>query len=206
MAGNGAVYLQVANYPSGIDRSLRSIVLKGNVVPYVSGGAIVEVLSFSITSNVLTINTATNSFTGGGGQTVNLSGFPFAFNYLNGQYTTTSATSTTVVMAKTHADVAPTSAVGIVTVAPTYTTGGLPINGFINFEGKVIPIAGIGPLAVMRWLDAQTLSGSANNYKVDFTVSPPKLLQFSGITQATDAATVPFDTVGFRAEYTNGAF
>ena len=206
MAGNGQYNLQVASYPSGIDKTLRSVVVKGTLVPVVATtGVLDQITAFSITSNVATF-TVNNAFTAGGGDVINVTGFTGTLFYLNGQYTTNSATATTVLVPLTHANVTATTASGLATIAPTYQTGGLPISYFINFEGKIQGVGGIGPLATLKWFEAVTINGSAYNYKVNLTGTKPLLLQFSGITQSTDAAAVPFDTVEFRAEYSFGAF
>lgn len=211
MAGNGQYDLLVANYPSGIDRTERSIVLKGLLVPIVAtagaldSGVFIQITAAQLTTNVLTL-TGNNVLTAGGGQVINVSGFTGTLFFLNGQYTVTSATATTIVVPLTHANLALTPAAGLATVAPTYQTGGLPIGGFIDFLGRPKVIAGIGPLATIKWFEAVTIAGSANNFKVNLTGTTPVLLQFAGITQATDASAVPFDTVEFRAEWTNGAF
>jgi hypothetical protein len=212
MAGNGQYSLLVANYPSGIDRTQRSIVVKGTLAPIVATasttdiGVWINITAFSITSNVVTF-TANNVLTGGGGQVINVYGAPTAFAYLNGQYTVTSATSTTIVAPLTHANVASTPVTALATVAPTYQTGGLPISlKFINLFGQQRVIGGIGPLATIKWFEAQTINGSANNFKVNLTGTTPLLLQFAGTTEASDATAVPYDTVAFRAEFTNGAF
>jgi hypothetical protein len=207
MAGNGQFNLQIAGYPSGIDKTLRSIVLKGTVVPQIATtGVLNQITAFSITSNAATF-TVNNSFTTGGGQTINVTGFTGTLFYLNGQYTSTSATSTTLVVPLTHSNVATTAAYGIATVAPTYQTGGLPISlAFINFEGKTQTVGDLGPLSTIKWFDAESIAGSAYNYKVNLTGTTPLLLVYNGVTQATDASTLPFDTVGFRAEFTFGAF
>jgi hypothetical protein len=206
MAGNATLLLQVGQYPSGIDRTERSIVLKGNVVPVVTSGTIYTITAFSLTSNVLTL-TANNALTTGGGQVINVSGFPVAYAYLNGTYTTTSATSTTIVVPLTHANVALTTLVGIATLTPTYTTGGVPLSfAFINYKGVATSVAGIGPLATPKWIDIKTVTGSLVRYVTNETVSPILVAVYSGITQATDAAAIPFDTAHFRAEFTNGAF
>lgn len=208
MAGNGNFLLQPAVYPSGIDKTLRTAVIKGNAITALATSPkLYTITSFSITSNVATF-TVNNAFTTGGGDVINITGFTGTLFYLNGQYTTNSATATTVLVPLTHANVAATAVVGgITTIAPTYQTGGIPISlNFIDYLGRQKVVGNIGPLATIKWFQAITIAGSAYNYKVNLTGTTPLLLVYSGITQATDASAVPFDTIGFRAEFTFGAF
>ena len=111
-------------------------------------------------------------------------------------------------MPLTHANVASTVVSALANLAPNYGTGGIPISyAFINAKGQVTPVAGLGPLARAKWLDFHTVSGSAENYKVNQTgVTSDLLLIFTGITQASDATAIPYDQIGFRAEFTFGAF
>lgn len=207
MAGNGTFLLQPGTYQSAVDKSLRSLVLKGSIVPALATGAkLNQITNVALTSNVATL-TANNSLTTGGGDVINVTGFTGTLAFINGQYTTSSATSTTIVIPLTHANLASQVAYGLATVAPTYQTGGLPISlSFIKPNGISTVVAGIGPLATIKWIEVQTISGSALNYKVNLTGTSPLLLVYSGITQATDASAVPFDMAQFRAEFTFGAF
>jgi hypothetical protein len=208
MAGNAQANLVVNPYSlAGVDTTTRSTVVEGTVQAVVASGATVSAITaFQVATNVLTL-TAVNTLTTGGGQIIVVSGFSGGNAYLNGTYTVSSATGTTIVVPLVHADAGPTTAAGIATLQPTYTTGGIPINlGFVNSAGKASPVGTIGPLSVPKWIDFHTIAGSALNYKVDQSATPYKLLIFSGITQATDAAAIPTDTVAFRAEFTKNAF
>ncbi len=202
MAGNGIAALQIGNYPSGIDNTQRALIVKGTLLIKTSTGAIIQITGWSITSNVVTF-TANNALTTGGGDVVTVSNFSGSFTFLNGTFTTTSATSTTFVAALTHAN-GSGSQHGVAVIQATYTTGGIPFSfTFTDLSGNVV-VPDIGPGAVPNWMDVATISGSAFNYKVNQVVSPNTLLIFSGITQATDAAAIVADTVGFRAEFARG--
>lgn len=208
MAGNGQANLVVSPYSlAGVDPTTRSLVVEGTVSPVVATGTTVfAITAYQIATNVLTL-TAANSLTAGGGQIVIVSGFTGGNAFVNGTYTTSSATSTTIVVPLTHADAGPVTAAGVATLQATYTTGGIPINyGFVTSSGTPSPVGGIGPLSVPKWITFQTIAGSVYNYKVDQSATPNKFLIFSGITQATDAAAIPSDTVAFRAEFIKNQF
>lgn len=208
MAGNGQINLVVSPYSlAGVDPTTRSLVVEGTTLPVVATGETVfAITAYQVATNVLTL-TAVNSLAGGGGQIIIVSGFSGGNAFVNGTYTTSSATGTTIVVPLTHADAGPTTAAGVATLQATYTTGGLPINyGFVSSSGAANPIGSIGPLAVPKWISFQTIAGSAYNYKVDLSATPNKLLIFNGITEATDAAAVPSDTVAFRAEFVKNQF
>jgi hypothetical protein len=202
MAGNGQASLQINPYPNGSDESQRSEILEGTLLLKTATGAIIQITGWSITTNVLTF-TAVNVLTGGGGDVITVSNFVGAFTFLNGTYTTSSATATTIVVPLTHANGSGTQT-GVAVIQPTYQTLGIPfVYTFTNVAGgQVIPILGSG--AVPRWIQLQTLAGSAFNYKINTVVSPNLLLIFTGITQVADAAAITADTIGFRAEFTRG--
>jgi hypothetical protein len=175
------------------------------VTTTVTAGGIIQITGWSITSNVLTF-TAVNSLTTGGGQSINVQGFTGAQAFLNGNYTTSSATGTTIVVPKTAANGSGTQQ-GVAVVQPSYTTGGIPISyAFIDSQGNSRPIGTIGPLAVPTWIDAKTVAGSAYNYQVNTTVKPNLLRILNGITELSDQAAIPADTTAFRAEFVKGAF
>ena len=91
-----------ALYPSvGISATLTSTVNTG-------AGGLLVVTGVSITSSVVTFNVV-NSLTTGGGQTVIVQGFTGILSFLNGSYTTASATATTVTASITAPNEAQTS-------------------------------------------------------------------------------------------------
>ena len=207
MAGNAQATLQIATYPDGTDNTQRSLVLKGTVlIAKATSPNIVQITSFSITSNVATFTVTNGSgFTAGGGDAVTVANFTGALNYLNGNYTTSSATSTTVVVPLTHANVAATSVQGLVFFQPTYASGGIPlVYTFSNPQSGNIQIPSLGNGAVPTWIELQTLAGSAYNYKVNTVAASPLLQIYSGITQVSDATAITYDTIGFRAEFARG--
>lgn len=170
-----------------------------------AGVAPILITSWAIASNVLTFQAA-NSLTTGGGQSITVSGFTGALSYLNGTYTTSSATASTIVVAKTAANASGTG-FALAVLQPNYTTGGLPINfSFIGVNGTANPIGTIGPLSVPDWFTAQTIAASAFNYKINQTVTPNLLQILSGVTEVSNGAAVTADTVRFRAEFTKNAF
>lgn len=174
------------------------------VTTTVNAGKIIQLTSWAIVSNVLTFQ-GVNSLTTGGGQSITVQGFPAAQSFLNGTYTTSSATSSTVVVPLTHANASGTQQ-GIAVVQPTYTTGGVPLSWFLDLMGLPNPIGTIGPLSQPTWIEAQTTAGSALNYKFNLTTTPPTLLIFNGVTQLSDQASVTADTVIYRAEFVKNAF
>lgn len=171
----------------------------------VNAGGTIPITGWSITSNVLTF-TALNSLTGGGGQSITVTGFLGAQAFLNGTYTTSSATGTTIVVSKTHANGSGTQ-LGLAVIQPTYTTGGVPLNyNFIDQAGHSRPIGTIGPLGVPTWFEAHSIAGSAFKYAINSTVVPNLLLIFNGVTQVADQAAITADTVAFRAEFIKNGF
>lgn len=206
MAGTGQATLQIYTYPRGVDNVQRSLILKGTLLITKTTPVLGTITGFSLTSNVATL-TVTNggSFTAGGGDVVTVANFTGAYSYLNGAYTTSSATATTVVIPLTHANVAATSVQGLVFLQPTYTTGGIPlVYTFTNALTGATEIPNLGGSPVPSWIDVQSIAGSALNYKVNTVGANPLLLIYTGITQTADAAVIPADTVGFRAEFLRG--
>lgn len=170
-----------------------------------AGAAPILITGWSITSNVLTL-TAKNSLTTGGGQVIQVFGFTGSLYYLNGTYTTTSATATTIVVPLTAKNASGTN-YALAVIQPNYTTGGLPINySFIGINGTPNPIGGIGPLATPNPIQFTTLAGSAFNYGVNLTGIPNLMKIVSGITEVSNGAAVTYDTIRFRAEFTKSAF
>jgi hypothetical protein len=174
------------------------------VTTTVNPNTVVQITGWSITSNVLTL-TGNNFLTTGGGQSFTIQNAPAPVSFLNGNYTTSSATSTTVVVPLTHANGSGNQQM-IGAVQPTYTTGGVPLSWFLDLVGNPNPIGTIGPLSVPTWLEVQTQSGSALNYKVNLTTTPPTLLVFNGVTQLSDQASITVDTAVFRAEFIKNSF
>lgn len=170
-----------------------------------AGAAPILLTSWAIALNVLTFQAA-NSLTTGGGQSITVTGYTGAQFYLNGTYTTTSATSSTIVVAKTAANASGTS-YGLATLQPNYTTGGLPISyNFIGITGQSNPIGTIGPLCTPSPITFATSAASAFNYAVNTTVTPNLLKIFNGVTELTNGAAVTADTIGFRAEFVKNNF
>ena len=204
MAGNGQASLQIYTYPNGIDNAQRSQIVKGNLLISKTTPTIIPITSFSLTTNVATL-TANNALTTGGGDVITVANFTGAYTYLNGTYTTNSATATTILIPLTHANVAATAVQGVAFLQPTYTTGGIPlVYTFTNPQTGAPEIPNLGISPVPSWIQLQSLSGSALNYKVNTIGATPLLLIFTGITQLSDAAAITADTVGFRAEFTRG--
>lgn len=206
MAGNGQATLQIAPYPEGVDNTQRGLILRGTLSITKTTPTLGVITSFSLTTNVATLTLVNaSSFTAGGGDVVTVANFTGAYTYLNGTYTTNSATATTVLIPLTHANVASTAVQGLVFLQPTYATGGIPlVYTFTNPLTGNVQVPDIGPGAFPLWLDLQTLSGSALNYKINTIGASPLLLIYSGITQLSDAAAITADTVGFIAQFARG--
>lgn len=206
MAGNGQATLQVYTYPNGGDNTQRREILEGTLLISKTTPTLIQITSFSITSNVATFVVVNgSSLTGGGGDVVTVANFTGAFTYLNGTFTTNSATATTVLIPLTHANVASTAVQGLVFLQPTYTTGGIPlVYTFSSPASGAVQVPNVGNGGIPSWITLQTLAGSALNYKVNTIGATPLLLIFTGITQITDATAITADTVGFRAEFPRG--
>jgi len=183
----------------------RKTILEGQLLPYNSANALIQITAFSITSNVATF-TAANSLTTGGGDVIFVAGFEGSLAYLNGSYTTNSATATTILVPLTHANVAATSAKGLATLAPNYATSGLALGAFYGLNGAVQGIGTIGPQSYPVQLDVFSRSGT-RQYPVNINVQPALVLSYTlaGV-QATNAAALPGDSIGFRAEYVKNAY
>jgi hypothetical protein len=204
MAGNGQATLQIAQFPDGIDNAQRSLIVKGTALVTKTTPTLIQITSFSITSNVATL-TAVNALTTGGGDVITVANFTGALSYLNGVYTTNSATATTILVPLTHANVAATAVQGLAFLQPTYTTGGIPlVYTFTNPTNGNVQIPNLGNSPIPSWIEFQTLAGSALNYKLNSVGASSLLLIYTGITQTSDAAAIPADTIGFRAEFPRG--
>jgi hypothetical protein len=183
----------------------RKTIVEGQLLPRDSANAILLITSFSITSNVVTFK-CVNSLTGGGGDAVLVAGFEGSLAYLNGGYTTAAATASQFTASLTHANVASTNAKALATLSPNYATGGLALGNFTGLNGMTIPMATIGPKSNPTWFAAVSVLG-ARQYPVNISVQPLKILNYSlAGTQATNAAAVPADSLGFRAEYEKNAY
>jgi len=199
-------YMVPNYYPAGVDTTQRTVVIEGQLLPYDSSNAILAITQASLTSNVVTFSAA-NSLTTTGSQAIFVAGFEGSLAYLNGGYTTTSATSSTIVAPLTHANLAATSAQAVATVAPVYATGGLALGKAISKQGTVTPLPQVGPLAQPKSLKVYSQAGGIRTYPVNSnTGSAPLILDYSGVTEATNAAAVPADSIGFRAEYVKDGF
>lgn len=196
-------------YPNGIDETQRSVYVEGQVLPYDSSNAIIQITAASLTSNVVTF-TAANSLTTTGSQAIFVAGFEGATDFLNGGYTTTSATSSTITVPLTHANLATTSVQALATLAPNYATGGLAVGGYLNKLGQATFVPQVGPLQTLapKKLNVFSLSGT-RNYPVNMntgTTAPLVLSYTLTGTQATNAAALPADSIGFKAEYVKDGF
>lgn len=175
------------------------------VTTTVNTGQIAAITGWAIVSDVLTFQ-AKNNLTTGGGQAITVQGFTGAQAYLNGLYTTSSATASTIVVPKTAANASGTQAATAV-VQPSYTTGGIPIQpGFLDLAGLPNPVGTIGPLSLPTWIEVKSVAGSVNTYQVNTTVTP-NLLKISATgTELSAAEAIPADTVQFRGEWVKNAF
>jgi|SRR5215472_4506646 len=198
-------------FPNGIDVTQRSIVVKGQLLPYNSTNPILLITQVSITSNVVTF-TCANTLTGGGGQAVFVAGLFGALAFLNGGYTTTAATSTTFTAAKTASNLAATPTQALATLAPNYATGGLALGNFTSVRsGATAVIGGIGPLNTPNLLEVYGIGGSVTQtYQVNQNATTPLVLAFTNtagaVAQSANAAALPADSIGFYAEYRKNGF
>ena len=183
---------------AGISATLTTVINAGS-------GGLLTITGFSITSSVVTFNVV-NSLTGGGGQSVVVQGFTGRYAYLNGLYTTSTATATTVTAAITAPNDANPTLYATMTVQPTYVTGGVIVrNGFVNQLGLARPVAGIGPLSVPSRLVLETKNVSLYWYETGIinTVVGLTARAFQGVATVGEVAAgaMPADVIGFIAEY-----
>lgn len=192
---------------AGIDTTTRSTVVEGGVILAATVTPFIQITSWSITANVLTL-TANNTLTAGGGQSIIVSGFVAPISYLNGTYITTSATATTIVVPLVHANASGPDD-GLAVIAATYVVGGLPISyAFINQQGGSSPVGTIGPRSLPKWIEVQSAVGGGTgalapqpSYLVNTTVTPNLIRIYSGGAELAAAAAMPSDVVVFRAEF-----
>ena len=142
-----------------------------------------------------------------------MQGFNGPYSYLNGSYTTASATASTVTASITAPNVGQTSVYATLTVQPSYVTGGIPISWqFVDQSGNPRPIAGIGPLANPRLqLKLQTKSASTLTYGDEprrTTNITPLVRVFNWASTAGEVAAgaLPADVISFKAEFAFGGF
>ena len=167
---------------------------------------IVAITGWSITSNACTFTTLPNSLTTGGGQSFTVQGFTGANFFLNGNYTTTSATSTTVVVPLTAANGSGVqSAIGV--VQPGYITGGITLQAnFIDQTGNPRPVGTLGPLSKTVWIDIKTIAASAYTYLVNTTGTVNLVKILNAGTELSSGTVIPADTVQVRAEFVKNSF
>ena len=205
-AGGTATTADVATAISpsaGISATLTTVMNAG-------AGGLLTITGFSITSNVVTFTVA-NALTGGGGQSVVVQGFTGAYSYLNGLYTTSTATATTVTAALTAPNVGQTNLYATMTVQPTYVTGGVIVqSGFVDQLGLPRPVGGIGPLAKPVYLDLRTKNGSQLAYSTNLTQSnigsQVRAFNWASTAGEVAAGAMPADVIQFTAEYSFQAF
>jgi hypothetical protein len=201
-ATTGAAATAIA--PSaGIGATLTTVINAG-------AGGLLLITGFSIASSVVTFNVA-NSLTGGGGQSVVVQGFTGQYSYLNGLYTTASATATTFTASITAPNVGQTSLYATATVQPTYVTGGVIVqNGFVDQLGLPRPIGGIGPLAKPLRLTLESKNASTLEYSTGITQTAvgltARVFNWASTAGEVAAGALPVDVIGFVAEYAFGAF
>jgi hypothetical protein len=202
----GTILLVVNPYDlAGIDTSTRSTIVEGLIVPSAVGAVPIQITAWSITANVLTL-TANNSLTVGGGQSISVSGFQGTAIFLDGTYTTTSATATTIVVPLVHANASGVGG-GFAVLSATYVTGGLPISyAFVNQHGLSSPIGTIGPRLLPKWIEVQSISGTAAYYKVNSVLTPNTLVIYAGVTETTSGAVPVTDVAQFRAEFLKNGY
>ena len=174
-----------------------------------SGGLLV-ITGFSIASNVVTFTVA-NALTGGGGQSVVVQGFTGKYAFLNGLYTTSTATSTTVTAALTAPNIAQTTLYATMTVQPTYVTGGVIVQrGFVDQLGLTRVIAGVGPKATPSRLILETKNNSVLAYSTDTVHTAigfqTRIFSWASTAGEVAAGALTADVVGFLAEFTSGAY
>lgn len=200
MAQTGVAALSLFNWPAGTDKTQHKLVLEGEIAISPSEGSF-AITSYQVATDVLTLQVVNDL---AGTEDIVISGFSGGNAFINGSYTLTSATGTTMVMNLTHADAGPTTAAGTATLVPEYVDGGLPlIYTFTNAQGNAVQVP-LGSGAVPNWIEAYSASGGAYNYKFDQTVSPNTLRIYNGATELSDADAIVADTIYYRAEFNYG--
>lgn len=174
-----------------------------------SGGLLV-ITGYSIASSVVTFNVA-NALTSGGGQSVVVQGFTGVNAFLNGLYTTSTATATTVTAAITAPNVSQTTAYATMTVQPNYVTGGVIIQrGFVDQLGQTRVVAGVGPLANPSRLLLETKNASQLAYSTGVVQTAigweARIFNWASTAGEVAAGALPADVIGFLAEFPFGSF
>lgn len=173
-------------------------------------GGLLIITSVSITSSVVTF-TCVNALTTGGGQTIIVQGFTGVYSFLNGSYTTSTATATTITASITAPNLAQTTLYATATVQPTYVTGGIIVeSGFVDQNGLARPIAGIGPLAKPSRLILETKNTSQLAYSTNITQTniglQARIFNWASTAGEVAAGALPADVIGFLAEFPFGGF
>jgi hypothetical protein len=210
MAQTGVVLLTVNAFPKGQDETQRRELAYGTCAINTSSATPIAITAWSITSNVLTL-TAANSLTTGGGQSITVSGFTTS-TFLNGVYTTSSATSTTIVVPLTHTNGSATEA-GSAVLTPEYVTGGLPLTWTAmvdgNFNAK--PYSGLwGPNQTQpKTVSFFSVGGGLTTlpgYQYIYDTTNNTLRILSNGTELTNAAVITPDSIGFEAEWIKNGY
>ena len=200
----------VATAPSaGTGLTVTTTVNAGN-------GGLLIITGFSVASGVVTFNCTapgggTNTLTGGGGQSVVVQGFTGVNYYLNGLYTTSTATASTFTAALAVPNVGQTNIYATATVQPTYTTGGVIIRrGFVDQLGYNRPIGGLGPTTNPSRLLLETKSGSTLSYSTNVVQAAigmqTRIFNWAATAGEVAAGALPADVVGFLFEYPSENF
>lgn len=188
----------------GISATLTTVINAG-------AGGLLIITGFSIASSVVTFNVA-NALTAGGGQAVVVQGFTGANSFLNGLYTTASATASTFTASITAPNVGQTNNIyATATLQPTYVTGGVIVQyGFVDQLGLRRPVAGIGPQAIPLRFELETKNSSTYGYETNVTQTniglQGRMFNSAATAGEVAAGAMPVDVIGFVAEYAFGAF
>jgi hypothetical protein len=175
-------------------------------------GGLLVITGFSIASSVVTFNLLSGSaLTTGGGDAVVVQGFTGTYSFLNGLYTTASATATTFTASITAPNIGQTTTYATATLQPNYVSGGVGILNFWQFVDQIAgirPIAGIGPKGAPNWIKFQTKNGSQLTYETSLVVPYPLVRVFSWASTAGEVAAgaFPADVIAFLAEFSAGGF
>lgn len=194
-----------------------SVGISATVTTTVNAGAggLLVITGYSIASSVVTFNlqgTQGSALTGGGGQAIVVQGFTGANSFLNGLFTSASATASTFTASITAPNVGQTNNLyATATVQPTYVTGGVIIRrGFVDQLGLPRPIAGIGPLVNPSALFLQTKNGSTLAYATQFVQTnigvAVRIFNWASTAGEVAAGALPADVTGFTAEFPAGSF
>jgi hypothetical protein len=196
LIGTGIPAFTKFAYPSGRDNTQRRQRVDGTMtIGPAAQSKVIAISAWSITSNVITLTTATQSPTLTSGTIVTLAGFGTTTT-LNGVQLTVSATGLTTTQFEapyTAANASATEA-GSYSLTPTYITGGLPTTWL-----SITDLATTDTQPLYGSVFIRGIAGIGYVYQWDYVNSKIRIV--SSGTEVSTGAGLAADTVVFTAEF-----